>query len=175
MHELNLYRLKSNNCKVISIQDISAYDNTIAITNPTIKFRIPGIDCDFFPTFAVSGTSFFTSNSFGITNASCNEDLQELPDGIYEYTYSVCPNEEVYVNGRFLRTCKTRSLIVNFIGQNLIELSCNDCCNKQNLDKEKEYRDYLLILEAAENDVFCNRINEANIKMNYLNSKLNSL
>ena len=40
MHELNLYILKSNNCKVISIQDISAYDNTIAITNPTIKFRI---------------------------------------------------------------------------------------------------------------------------------------
>lgn len=179
MHYLNLYIDENpSDCRTLNITDISLYDSEIAVTNPVIKINIPKDSCDYLPVFKVRGTSYYTTNSFGITKASCGQDLCSLPDGIYRITYSVCPNEEIFVTYSILRDCQTRSNILFQLG-NLLRGCCegdvkdgygNDITNK----RIEDLRDLILILDSAKIEAKNHAYSQAEEKLKYVGRKLNS-
>lgn len=178
MHKPALYFPENKDCKVLEIQDITAYDSLIEIENATIKIEVPGIDCEYFPSFKVKGKSFYTTNTFGLTKADCKEDLEALPDGIYRITYSLCPNETVYQRYRLFRGCITRCKILSKITQYL-SIPCDspnyDCNDKKDSDMLSVLLDLLAILESCYCDAECFKYDVIADKMEYINKKLDKI
>lgn len=175
-HKLAVYIDDCNNdCRVLTIRDISSYDSNITVTNPVLKLTIPGQDCNVFPVWMFSHTNYFTSASLGLTSGVCSESLIDLPDGLYDYTYSVCPNEEVFVRGSFLRTCQTECLIYTLLGNTIKNRLCknNNTCGCS--ENEQLLKDLLLILKSGKSDALEGRLLEACSKYSYVSERLNDL
>jgi hypothetical protein len=172
MHILSLYIPKPEDSNVLVIRDISVYDPDLTITNPQLKLRVPGINNDIFVNFEPNNTNYYTSGDLFITPIGM--DIQSLPDGIYEYTYSVCPNEDVFIRGRFLRCYQTRLFLVCAYSKNILMRDSPGCLPKTEVNI-KLIEDLLLILESAESDARCNKINEASSKLDYISNKINTL
>ena len=54
----------------------------------------------------VKALNIYNSNGLGITRASCEDDLVDLPDGLWKVKYSICPNDQLFVERFFLKTDK---------------------------------------------------------------------
>lgn len=176
-HCLNLYIPDSIDCRVQEVVDISIYDPTMAIEEPTLIINIPEVcDCDYQSIIKVKGTTYLTSNTFGYTD-TCATGLLNLPDGIYTYNYSVCPNDEVYVEMKVLRDCITRCKIWATISNISID-DCNtifDCYGTDVKSKAlMELKDMLLILDTAKVDVEQLKFDQAEAKLATVNSRLTS-
>lgn len=178
MHCLNLYFPEQTDARVQDVFDISLYDSNMSITNPSLKVNIPGSDCDFFPVFMLKGRTFLTSNSFNLTGAYCSEGLQDLPDGIYTFTYSVCPNDAVYYTVKYLRTKSTENQILNLLSSILTvstETQQFDIYGTDITDKRiLQLNSYLQLLEQAKVDVLFLRFTEAENKFDYVLQQLNN-
>lgn len=179
MHQLAIYIDQcSTDCRVLKINDISIYDPDVPITNVVLKINIPGNTCDFLPAFPLNGTGWYTTNTFGITQASCGDGLLTLPDGIYTVTYSVCPNEEVYTTETFLRDCQTRCIILSQLS-NIIKGDCNVAVydgygNNITNKRIQDLKDLMLFLDIAQSDVKSGKYTQANKILLYISKKLNS-
>lgn len=180
MHVLGLYIDDCEcDCRILKITDISIYDSEMDVTNRVLKINIPGNNnCDYLPPFPKSGTGFYSSNTFGITAASCGEGLISLPDGIYTITYSVCPNEQVFTTEKVLRTCTTRCLILNQLS-NILKGNCNNIVvdgygNDITSKRVQDLKDLLILLDTAKSDVKVHKDDQAEEKLLYVSKKLNS-
>ncbi len=177
-HCLNLYFPEQTDARVQDIFDISLYDNNMSITNVSLKVNIPGSTCDFFPLFRLKGRTFLTSNSFGLTNTTCSAGLNDLPDGIYTFTYSVCPNASVYYTVKYLRTKSTENQILNILSGILTVPTSSPQYNLYGTDitdKRIQQLNYLLqLLEQAKVDVTFLRFTEAEDKFDYVVTQLNN-
>lgn len=173
-HKLNLlYNNCSNDCRIISLTDESLYDGLTPITNVSLKITVAGTCCPVFLPFAINSTNTYSSYSFGLTSLSGS--LSDLPDGIYEATLSVCPNDEVYVEIKFLRTCVTRCKLLSKLSALLTTCpqdvhNCNGVVINSN--RIQTLKDLLLLLECAENDVASLKYTEATDKMDYISKVL---
>lgn len=180
-HQLDLYFSEPEiDCNVISVTDVSLYDPLLSVQNPTLRLKVPGSDDFICVTFKLKGTTYITSNSLGLTAAACGIDLLSLPDGVYEFEYSVCPNDEVIIRPRLLRDCQTRNAILG-------RLTCiilQDCCEDKILDQFgrditkqtlQVLRDLLVILDIARVDCQNLRYKEADNKLIYVSRILQTL
>ncbi len=180
MHLPNIYIDDSCNldCRVLAIKDISIYDPDVAITNAVIKINIPNDPCDYLPPFAVKGKSYYTTNTFKITDASCGQGLASLPDGVYKITYSVCPNEELFVNLIFLRDCQTRCVVLNQLSNIIKGGDCDIIFdgygNNITVQRIQELRDLLTILDTAKVEAKSGKYSQAEDKLHYVNKRLNT-
>jgi len=164
-------------CRVLEIQNISLWDANLPITNTVLKINLPNIDCDYIVPFPISGKGYYTTNTFGITNASCGQDLLNLPDGIYTITYSVCPNDQVFTTTSFLRVCQTRNLILYllsniFNAQPHSEKLINTFGVDVTKNRIQELKDLLVLLDTAKSDVRASKLQQGQDKLTYINTKL---
>jgi hypothetical protein len=177
-HKLNLYIPEQTDARVMDIFDISLYDSNLSITNASLKVNIPGSDCDFFPIFTVKGRTFLTSNSFGITNTFCSTGLNDLQDGIYTFTYSVCPNDTVYYTTKYLRTKVTENTILNLMSSIMTVPENTTQYNIYGTDvtdqKLIQLNNLYNLLQQAKVDVLFLRFTEAEDKFTYINNQLNN-
>jgi len=179
MHLLNIYVSDyETDCKVLKISDISQYDSSGDITNVTIKIIIPGLDTEFYPPFSIKSDNYYSSNTFRLTTQGCGDGLSVLPDGLYDITYSICPNESMFTRIKHLRTCVTKSRIMAYLAP-LLASNCNDVVRdgygSDITNKRKEQlKELLLILDGAVQDAKTFKYNEAVNKINYVNTILNT-
>ncbi len=86
---LKLVVLDTHDVDSILVADASTYPNEPpVVTSPTLLMTAPG----FLPTsvvFNVQGYNILTSDMFGITPPG---EIASLPDGLYEFTYSIAPS-----------------------------------------------------------------------------------
>ena len=175
--QLNLYFPYTQDTRTIEIQDISLYDTNIKVTNASLKINIPDDSTDYFVQFKVKGNTFITSNSLGITSTNCKQGLSYLPDGIYNFTYSICPNETVFYKTSILRDQNTRQQIY-------IKLSpfYGDCSNTafsiygQDITSQtrSKYETLLLILDIAQALVQDYKPDQAQELLDYVVEALNN-
>lgn len=87
--KLKIVVLDTHDVESILVADASTYpDDPPIVTTPSLLMTAPG----FLPTFAVfnvQGYNLLTSDMFGISPAG---EIQPLPDGLYEFTYSIAPS-----------------------------------------------------------------------------------
>lgn len=177
-HLLNLYFPEQVDARVQDIFDISLYNPDMSITNVSLKVNIPGSDCDYFPLFMLKGRTFLTSNSFNLTNTTCSGGLQDLPDGIYTFTYSVCPNETVYYTIKYLRTKVTENNILNLMSSIMTvpDLTTQYNLYGTNITDQRliQLNNYYNLLQQAKVDVLYLRFTEAEDKFTYVTNQLNN-
>lgn len=98
-------------CKTLSILDQSFYPTTPE--KPTLDITVPGYSTVRFD-FTVNKVNIFNSYSLRITNSLTDVDMIDIPDGVYEFTYSICPNDQLYTNFSYLQTCLIEARIAKY-------------------------------------------------------------
>lgn len=92
--------------KTLGIIDTSYYNPDIKIEGYKIEIQAPGYTYFSSPFFMPKTLNIFNSNSLGITRADCEDQLVDLPDGLYRIKYSICPNDLLFTEKFLLRTDK---------------------------------------------------------------------
>lgn len=103
---LNFSIQDTHDFKTLGIVDTSWYNPDITIETPTIEILAPGYVWAASPFFMVKALNVYNSNGLGITKASCEQELVDLPDGLWKIKYSICPNDKLFIEKFFLKTDK---------------------------------------------------------------------
>lgn len=178
-HQLYLYIPENQlSSKTMEVIDCSIYDPDISITNTVFKIKIPFSESWVTPKFIIGGRNYYTSNSLGLSSNQNFSGLIDIPDGLYQINYSVCPNDEVYYNTKVLRDqitrCRVLSKLSELLGNDCIKLS--NCYGEDILEKAiQELKDLLILLDTAVIDARLLKFNQANDKLDYVNQRLNNL
>lgn len=105
-HQLSLDIVQTSNCSVIRLFDTSIYTDDLDVDCATIQVVPPGFN----ETVSISVSQNFdfllTACLLGIQTQNCSDQANYLPDGIYYIKYSVSPNDKVFVEYNYLRTCQ---------------------------------------------------------------------
>lgn len=129
--KLNINIIDTHDFKTLGIVDVSWYNPLIKIEDATIEITPPGYKLPAKPAFSPKSLNVYNSNGVGLTNASCEEELIDLPDGIWKVKYSICPNDKLFIEKFFLKTdklqCKYNQAFLS------LDLKCSNCSG----DKEK--------------------------------------
>ena len=94
------------NSKILIVKDASWYNSEVPVTNARIDLQYPGSTDYFSIPVGKNFTYVINSNTLNITNVTHSDNLSELPDGIWTIKYSICPNDELFVEYTFLRNTK---------------------------------------------------------------------
>lgn len=94
------------NSKILIVKDASWYNPEVPVTNARIDLQYPGSTDYFSIPVGKNFTYVINSNALNITNVTHSDNLSELPDGIWTIKYSICPNDELFVEYTFLRNTK---------------------------------------------------------------------
>jgi hypothetical protein len=98
--KLKIVVLDTHDVESILIADATAYlEEPPLVTSPTLVITAPGFLSTSVP-FNVQGYNLLTSDIFGITPPG---EIADLPDGLYEFTYSVAPSATSFVTIAFMR------------------------------------------------------------------------
>ena len=119
-HQLYLDIPETNNVSIFRVVDASIYQQGLDVKCATLQITSPGftepaeIDVT---TYASSGMASFNlvlnACTLGIISGNCTPQAPALPDGIYKIKYSVSPNDKVFVEYHYLRTCMTNNKYFN--------------------------------------------------------------
>jgi hypothetical protein len=105
-HQLSLDIQQTNNCSVFRIYDTSIYTEDLEITCGSLDITPPGFNQPVGISVDPNFDFVITACVLGLQTQGCNTEANTLPDGIYNIKYSVSPNDKVYVEYHYLRTCQ---------------------------------------------------------------------
>lgn len=153
-HRLSVEAPDTLNTCVLPLVDLSIYNPDIQVKCPRLQISIPGFSNSVYVDNVQ--TEFFlklTACDLKIQKENCGKDFNDLPDGIYVITYSVSPNETVYVSYNHLRTSK----VLNKVKAAYCDLDLEECVSnaakKKMLDNLRTAQDYLA--SAKSNVEYC--------------------
>lgn len=101
---LNFNIIDTHDPKTLGIVDTSWYNPDIVIEESKIEIIPPGFSHVASPFFMVKALNVYNSNGVGIGRASCEDQLSDLPDGLWRIKYSICPNDQLFIEKMFLKT-----------------------------------------------------------------------
>lgn len=127
----------SYSTKTIRIRDVSVYGNLI-IKNPTLEVWPPGFGKSNVP-ITVKNINEYRAVDLGI---SCNDMETNLPDGIYEFKYSIYPNVDNYVKKSFMYV----NNIVADLQKKYLTLQLDCGCNNSVVAKGKDQLEKIKLL-----------------------------
>lgn len=137
---LNLLYIDTYSCYSLGIVDFSQYPDNYNIVSPTIQITLP---------IGTYVTLPFTANSVNIFNSAAllltceGEDLQPLPDGIYQFKYTINPSTTYFVEKSILRIDQLQEKFDNAF------LKVDMDCNSDEEDKKTLIDIELIIQEAV--------------------------
>jgi len=113
-HKLGLEIPDTLNTCVLRVVDMSIYDDLIPTKCARLQITVPGFTNSFFvddiePGFALN----LSACNLKVQTVNCGTEFNELPDKVYVITYSVSPNDQVYVEYNYLRITKALNKIRN--------------------------------------------------------------
>lgn len=131
---LNFDITDTHDFKTLGIVDTSWYNPDITVETPTIEILPPGYVLSASPYFMPRALNVYNSNGLGITKASCEEELVDLPDGLWKIKYSICPNSELFIEKFFLRTDRIQCRYT----QAFLSFDLDTCDNPIDLKKKRD-------------------------------------
>lgn len=132
--QLNILIPQSVDCKTLIVQDISIYPVGSVFSNGLLEVTVPGFDCpvvfDVTKNFSLvlSSSNLKISQSSGINSVT-------LPDGIYDYKFSIDPNNTISVTKSEMRVCKLQAKLRTATRRLFAEKCNNDNLFRENLSK----------------------------------------
>lgn len=92
--------------------DWSVYDTKLPVTNRVMKVNVPGHNTSRIITFSQSGSNTYSSKSLKLS-----KQIEVLPDGLWTFTYSVCPNEKKFTVYNHFRTVELTNKLMSLIAK----------------------------------------------------------
>lgn len=106
--QLSLQFYEDYNPYTFTVIDRSLYNSDIVVGCERLLITLPGFSNPItIEDVSKNFNSAFNAQDFKLVNYStCNCSWMELPDGLYIVNYSICPNDDVYVEYNILRQTK---------------------------------------------------------------------
>lgn len=98
--------------RYIRVIDWSEYSTVLELTNRVLKVEVPGLEDFKIVNIPVKNSAVYTTKSLKIS-----KQLEDLNDGLWRFTYSVCPNEKVYTVVTHFRAVLLQSRLYNLISK----------------------------------------------------------
>ncbi len=173
VYEIDFIVLEDENPRTLVILDHSNYLDEPE--KPIYSIKLPGYNKSVVVPYEINSINILNSNLLEITDATCNSDLVDLQDGIYEITQAVCPYNELFATKLYLKTDKLDCRYDNLLLA--LDINC-DCMPESNILSELMSIDILIRSAKAEakrgNRFKAQSKYECALnKMNSLNDKLN--
>lgn len=168
--QLDIYIEKILNPKLLIVKDASYYNSDVAVTNAKLDLQYPNSNEYVNIPVGKNFSYIINSNTIGLTNVTNSEALSDLPDGLWTIKYSICPNDELYVEYTFLRNVKQLIKYHNLFCQ----IEVDRCNKKQYLEDLKKIREIKDLIDAAQylaND--CGKYEKSIELYDYADSLLN--
>jgi hypothetical protein len=166
--QLDIYVDKVLNPKVLIVKDASWYNPDVPVTNAALDIKYPGSTNNVHIPVGRGFSYIINSNTLGLTNTTTSAALTDLPDGLYTIRYSICPNDELFVEYTFLRNVKQLVEYNNLYCAIEIE-KCNKKHYTQDLEQLRSIKD---MIDAAEYQADCGKYTQAIDLYNYAESLL---
>lgn len=139
-NHLDFEILDNDNSKLIIFIDGSTYLDTNP-EKPILEVTLPGFNQYYIVNIIHNEVNVLNANTLGITKTFTNEYncLGDLPDGVWEFVYRVCPYDLV-----FLKKCVLRTALLNQKLNNLYRLLENTDCS---LKEDRQLKNKLIDIE----------------------------
>jgi len=144
--QLDIYIEKILNTKILVVKDCSFYNPEIVVTKAKLDLQYPNSSNYVNIPVGKNFSYIINSNTIGLTNVTNSDALSDLPDGIWTIKYSICPNDELYVEYTFLRNIKQLIKYHNLFCQ----IEIDKCNKKQYLEDLKKIREIKDLIDAAQ-------------------------
>jgi hypothetical protein len=139
-HELDFEILETGNPKTLVFVDSSEYMEEPE--RPLLEVVLPGHTKYLLVNVQARKVNTFNSSTIGINEVLSEECLVELPDGVYELKYKICPYKHVFICKKHMRVTQLNQKIA--LLHSKIDLA--DCHIKDDVELQKElFRIYSLI------------------------------
>lgn len=146
VNNLDFEVINTGNEKTLVLIDSSTYFEKPQ--TPLLDIKLPGFAEPFTVNIEFSQINILTSSTIGITNLLNNDCIVNLPDGVYELTYRICPYKYQFITKNHLRT--------ETLETELDKIFCSLDCNTLLIDNPKIKRDIsdiLILIESAKANV----------------------
>lgn len=143
--KLDLGIVDTHNFKTLGVLDISTYNPMITVEEAKIEITPPGFKLPAEPFFMIRSLNVFNSNNVGLTKATCEEELVDLPDGLWKIKYSICPNDKLYIEKVFLKTDKLECKFA----QAFLKLDLSDCDQDNGKCEFEKLQDVEIYIQGA--------------------------
>lgn len=143
--KLNFNIVDTHDFKTLGVVDTSWYNPDITVETPTIEILPPGYTVAASPYFMIKALNVYNSNGLGITRASCEGDLVDLPDGLWKIRYSICPNDKLFIEKIFLKIDKFKCKY----SQVFLSLDLENISKESEVRKRKTLEEIELLITGA--------------------------
>lgn len=155
MHQLKLLVEDSQlDANILVLKCVSVWDDLLSISNRTVMLQAPGFETAVELLLPKNGIMAYDArNIFGVSTASA------LPDGLYTITYSVSPNDKVFVVAYHYRTAYIEQRLYRKMGAMLTTQDRHDIDGNGNVvltKLENVYAKCLILLEALKGSISSN-------------------
>lgn len=110
--------------RYIKVSDWSVYNPQLALTNRVLKLLIPGREVPVITTLPASDSLIYNSRILKLSKV-----VEDLPDGLWEVTYSACPNEKLFDKVYHFRTTVLTNNLYGMIAKSFT-------CKQTSYDKD---------------------------------------
>lgn len=151
-NQLSFELINSYDCRKIILADTSIY---VGVPEQgTLQVLLPDREVIVELPWTTGSVNILNSNSLKYTKVVDQEDLQDLPDGVYTIKISICPHENNWFEKDVYRICKLQCKY----NQALLKLDlskCESCFNEQKLEKLQTAWVYMqgVIANTENNDI----------------------
>lgn len=142
-HTLDFEIIPTGNSKTLVFIDSSDYYTEPE--KPLLEITLPGYKKFFLVNIVARKVNTFNSNTIGLTEIFNNNDLVDLPDGVYNFKFKVCPYEASFISKKVFRTTLIDLKIANIYEQ----LDATDCDVKNNSLLIPQITEVVALIEGA--------------------------
>ena len=143
--KLDFNIVDTHSFKTLGLVDTSIYNPDIQIENISLEITPPGFKYPAKPFFLSKSLNIYNSNNVGLTKAQCEEELIDLPDGLWKVKYSICPNDKLFLEKVFLRINKLECKFT----QAFLTLDLSNCDTEIEEYKLKQLEEIDLYIQGA--------------------------
>lgn len=154
-HVLHLEALHLTNPKTLVLADDSHYME--APVRPVLAVLPPGAAKYHSVSFVAQQLNTFNSNTLGLTEGFTTAGLSDLPDGVWQFVYQICPYETARVTFSYLRTVQL-DLLMDCLYDHL-ELT--RCCTEEDEEVRAALVELFLLRAKGVADARRGRVAEA--------------
>jgi len=142
-HILDFEILETGNTKTLVFVDSSQYME--APDRPLLEVTMPGFKNYFLVNVNANNVNVFNSSNLGFNTVLSETCFVDLPDGIWEYKYKICPYKYIYIIKKKMRVTTLLKKLEELY--NKIDLS--ECEGKEDKDQERLLSHIHILIEGA--------------------------
>lgn len=146
-HKLDFEILETGNTKTLVFLDSSQYFEEP--DGPMLEVTMPGYNKYFLTEVTARKVNTFNSSTLGFNRVLDIADLTDLPDGVWQFKFKICPYKYIYKIKNYMRVTQLTQKLQNVYQQ--IDLS--DCQTKADKDIQDDLVRIHVLIEGAKAEV----------------------